>query len=39
MNDAVYGETMENWSKRIGARFSSNKKGYLKLTSKSSYMS
>ena len=39
MNDAVYSDTMENWSKRIGARLSSNEKDYIKLTSKPNYMS
>ena len=39
MNNAVYGKTMEHLRKIIAVRFVSNEKGYLKWTSKPSYMS
>ena len=39
MNKAVYGETMENVRNRIDLKIASNKKDYLKWTSKPSYMS
>ena len=39
MNDSVYGKMMENIRNRIDVRLVSNKKDYLKWTSKPSYMS
>ena len=39
MNNAVYGNTMENFRSRIDVRIVSNKNDYLKWTSKPSYMS
>ena len=39
MNNSVYGKTMGNLRNRIDARLVSNKKDYLKWTSKPSYMS
>ena len=39
MKNAVYGKTMENLRNRINVRLVSNKKEYLKWTSKPSYMS
>ena len=39
MNNAVYGKTMEKLGNRIDVKLVSNKKGYLKWTSKPSYMS
>ena len=39
MNNSVYRKTMENLRSRIDVRLVSNKKGYLKWTSKPSYMS
>ena len=39
MNNAVYGKTMGNARNRIDVKLVSNKKGYLKWTSKPSYMS
>ena len=38
INNAVYGRTMENLRKRIDVRLVSNKKGYLKWTSKPGYL-
>ena len=38
MNNAIYGKTMENVRNRINVRLASNEKGYLKSTSKPSYM-
>ena len=38
MNNAVYRKTMENLRNRIAVKLVSNKKGYLKWTSNSSYM-
>ena len=37
MNNAVYGKTMENRRNRIDVRLVSNRKDYLKWTSKPSY--
>ena len=39
MNNAVYAKTMENFRNKIDARIVSNKKDYLKWTSKPSNMS
>ena len=39
MNNAVYGKTMESIRNKINAKLVSNKKDYLKWTSKPSYMS
>ena len=38
MNNAVYDKTMENLRNRINLKLVSNKKTYLKRTSKPSYM-
>ena len=39
MNNAAYGKTIENLRNRIDVKFVSNKKDYLKWTSKPTYMS
>ena len=39
LKKAVYGKTMENVRNRIDLKIGSNKKDYLKWTSKPSYMS
>ena len=39
MDNAVNGKTMENLRKRINVKLVSNKRGYLKQTSKLNYMS
>ena len=39
MNNAVYGKTMENVRNRIDVKLASNKKDYLKWSSKPNYMS
>ena len=39
MKNVVYGKTIENLTDRIDVNFVSNKKYYLKWTSKPSYMS
>ena len=38
MINSVYGKTMENIRKRINVRFVNNKKGFLKYTSKPTYV-
>ena len=38
INNTVYGKTMEIFRDRIDVKLVSNKKSYLKLTSKPSYM-
>ena len=38
MNNAIYGKVMENLRSRIIVNLVNNKKGYLKCTSKPSYM-
>ena len=38
MNDAIYGKTMEDLRNRIDVKLVNNEKGYLKCTSKPSYM-
>ena len=39
MNNAAYGKTMKNLRNRIDVKLVSNKKDYLKWTSKPNYMS
>ena len=39
MNNNIYGKTLENVRNRVDVKVVNNKKGYLKCTSKSSYMS
>ena len=39
MNNAIYGKIMENLRNRIDVKLVSNKRGYLKWTSKPSYIS
>ena len=39
IKNAIHGKTMENLSNRIDVKLVSNKKDYLKWTSKPSYMS
>ena len=38
MNNAIYGKSMENLTKRISLQLVNNEKGYLKRASKPSYM-
>ena len=39
MNNVVYGETIKNWRNTINLKLVSNKKVYLKWTSRPGYMS
>ena len=39
MNNAIYGKAMENLRNRINVQPTNNEKGYLKCTSKWTYMS
>ena len=38
MINSVYGKTMENLRKRINVRFVNNEKGFLKYTSRTTYI-